>query len=358
MNRYLIFLFSILPLLSLKAQTSPEFELINSDGDVFKIYEDYLDQDKVVFIEFMFISCPFCTQYLPHMKDLYESYDSGNGDVEFFKITIMGGDTNSKMADYKTQNEIDFQLVGSDGGALDIFTEYSNGSYGDFFSTPTFAILDTEGEVTLMRPPGNAATWNPVLKDSIDAAIANISTPPPPPPPAPTYSIGGSILSANGQIWEAVPNSPNIVIALTGDTSLLTTNNPFVFEGIKEGMNVEVSAMVSQDNPVEGLTTFDLVLISQYILSIGDFNLVQQIAADVNCSGTITTFDIISIRQLILYLSENLPCQSYISVPESFLNDPNSILSKSIPDKIILNNIDTDHINQNFNLIKKGNINQ
>lgn len=357
MNK-LFLLLVFLPLaIGIMAQTTPDFDLTDSDGKDHKLYADYLDQDKVVFIEFMFIGCPPCAEYLPFMNDLYTEYDSGNGDVEFFQMTVFSFDNNDAMAGYKAQNDIEFPMIGSDGGALDVKDEYSNGSYGTFLGTPTFAIIDAQGTVTLMRPSGSIPTWNDELRDSINAAI-NIAPPPPPPPPAPTFTISGTVLRADGQLWQSLPNAPNIVIQLNGDTSLLTTSNPFTFENISEGMDVELSALVSQDDPLNGVTTFDLIVISQHILGISNLELPLQIAADINCSGSITTFDIIALRQLILFITEALPCKSYLGVPSTFFEDPNAVLIQDIPSSITIEDLNGDHINQHFNMIKIGDLNQ
>ena len=55
------------------------------------------------------------------------------------------------------------------------------------------------------------------------------------------------------------------------------------------------------DNHINGVTTFDLVLISKHILGVEPLNSpFKMIAADANKSGSITTFDIVEIRKLIL----------------------------------------------------------
>ncbi len=62
------------------------------------------------------------------------------------------------------------------------------------------------------------------------------------------------------------------------------------------------------DNPLNGVTTFDLVLISKHILGIDLFySPYQSIAADVNSSGTITALDLATIRSLILHISDEFP---------------------------------------------------
>jgi hypothetical protein len=55
------------------------------------------------------------------------------------------------------------------------------------------------------------------------------------------------------------------------------------------------------DNPLNGVSTYDLVLIKNHI--DGDLPFTspyQYVAADINRSGTITTFDILELRNLIL----------------------------------------------------------
>ena len=62
------------------------------------------------------------------------------------------------------------------------------------------------------------------------------------------------------------------------------------------------------DNPLNGVTTYDLVLISKHILGIEPLNSpYKMIAADANKSGSITTFDIVEIRKLILGIYTELP---------------------------------------------------
>jgi hypothetical protein len=62
------------------------------------------------------------------------------------------------------------------------------------------------------------------------------------------------------------------------------------------------------DNPTNGVTTFDLVLISKHILGIEPFNTpYKMISADANRSGSITTFDIVELRKLILGIYLELP---------------------------------------------------
>jgi hypothetical protein len=62
------------------------------------------------------------------------------------------------------------------------------------------------------------------------------------------------------------------------------------------------------DNPMNGISTFDLLLISKHILNVTTFDAPwKMLAADVNGSGSVTTFDIVLLRKLLLGISDTLP---------------------------------------------------
>jgi large repetitive protein len=55
------------------------------------------------------------------------------------------------------------------------------------------------------------------------------------------------------------------------------------------------------DNPLNGVSTYDLLLMSKHILGITPLSSPYKlIAADINKSGSITTFDIVALRKIIL----------------------------------------------------------
>jgi len=61
-------------------------------------------------------------------------------------------------------------------------------------------------------------------------------------------------------------------------------------------------------NPLNGVTTYDLVLISKHLLGTEPFtDPYTMIAADVNRGGSITTFDIVETRKVILGIYDNFP---------------------------------------------------
>jgi large repetitive protein len=75
------------------------------------------------------------------------------------------------------------------------------------------------------------------------------------------------------------------------------------------------------DNHLNGVSTYDLLLISKHILGVTTLNSpYKMIAADVNKSGSITTFDIVELRKMILGIYNELPANtSWRFVEKSFV---------------------------------------
>jgi protocatechuate 3,4-dioxygenase beta subunit len=80
-------------------------------------------------------------------------------------------------------------------------------------------------------------------------------------------------------------------------------------------------------DPLNGVNTWDLVLISRHILGLEPLNTPYKlIAADANKSGTVTTFDIVELRKLILGTYTALPNNEswrFIDKTQVFTNNEN-----------------------------------
>ncbi|MCC7465254.1 MAG: HYR domain-containing protein [Saprospiraceae bacterium] len=110
------------------------------------------------------------------------------------------------------------------------------------------------------------------------------------------------------------------------------------------------------DNPLNGASTFDLVLISKHILGLEILNSpYKMIAADANRSGSITTFDIVEFRRLILGIYNELPNNtSWRFVDSSFVfPNPQNPFQTGFPEKTPLTGIKP----YNFIGMKVGDVN-
>ncbi|MGI9161104.1 MAG: hypothetical protein ACR2K1_15260, partial [Saprospiraceae bacterium] len=114
------------------------------------------------------------------------------------------------------------------------------------------------------------------------------------------------------------------------------------------------------DNPTNGLTTFDLVLVSRHILGLDTLESPYKlIAADANRSGSVTTYDIVELRKLILGVSSSLPNNtSWRFVPADYtFSNPQVPFLDNFPEQIQLQTSDSDLVAQDFIGIKVGDMN-
>jgi hypothetical protein len=114
----------------------------------------------------------------------------------------------------------------------------------------------------------------------------------------------------------------------------------------------KVSACKSCTNPLDGISTLDLVLISKHILGTQPItDNCKKYAADVNENGTITTADIVELRKLILgviqFFSTNPGCYRFIEEKSS----------DCMANVNLINDDVTKKFDANFKIIKKGDVN-
>jgi len=121
-----------------------------------------------------------------------------------------------------------------------------------------------------------------------------------------------------------------------------------------------VIAPEKDDNPLNGVTTYDLVLISKHILGIEPLNTpYKMIAADANKSGSITTFDIVEIRKLILGIYTDLPNNtSWRFVDKSFsFPNANNPFQTPFPETISIADAMANQLGEDFAGVKIGDVN-
>ena len=115
----------------------------------------------------------------------------------------------------------------------------------------------------------------------------------------------------------------------------------------------KLSACKSCNNPLDGISTLDLVLISKHILATQPLDKCQQYAADVNENGTVTTAYIVLLRRMILGLqSVFTPSGCYRFIEENALMNANCMADINLSNDEAITKFDA-----NFKLIKKGDIN-
>ena len=128
---------------------------------------------------------------------------------------------------------------------------------------------------------------------------------------------------------------------------------------VPEGGDYSVVA-VHDVAPSNGVTTYDLVLISRHILGVQPLTSPYKIiAADANRNESVTTLDMVVIRKVILMLEPNFPGNtSWRFVDKDYVfPNPANPFQTAFPEVINFNNLGADHLFADFVAIKVGDVN-
>ncbi|WP_421947075.1 SdrD B-like domain-containing protein [Phaeodactylibacter xiamenensis] len=155
----------------------------------------------------------------------------------------------------------------------------------------------------------------------------------------------------------------DVQVSLSGQASTaMTTQNDgaYVFTNLTSGLDYTITPQRDGDY-LNGVSTFDLVLISKHILGVGPLSTpYQRIAADVNNSGSITTLDLIQLRKLILSIdTEFANNTSWRFVETAYVfPDPSNPWAEQFPEVININDLPaTSIMDADFVAVKIGDVN-
>jgi len=154
----------------------------------------------------------------------------------------------------------------------------------------------------------------------------------------------------------------SVQLSLSGPMPMSTmsqADGSYVFENLEEDFDYTVTAF-RNDNHLNGVTTFDIVLISKHILGLQPLDSpYKRIAADVNHSESITTLDIIHMRKLILNIYEEFPSNtSWRFIDQRYhFPAPENPWQEFFPELININDLIGENLNAAFIGIKIGDVN-
>ena len=139
--------------------------------------------------------------------------------------------------------------------------------------------------------------------------------------------------SFNYSIFASIPDW--IPTILQGYYSAFSSISPAA------GYDVEIIPY-KNDNPLNGITEEDLILITAYILGEVADSPYKLIAADANQDGKINILDIIVLRKLMLGISDELHNgKSWRFLPDDFvISNPQNPFSVAFPEKISISNME------------------
>jgi len=306
-------------LFSYSQAPAPDFTVTTNKGQELSLYADYLDKGTTVVLELFWEGCPPCNAFAPFLGDLYKDWGNGMDSVEFIALDVMEIETDENVTIFQERHGHTWPGVSAEGGSLEALTGFTDGTYGRYLGTPTIVVVAPDGTVSF--------NVNGFKRDSagialIDEAIALSRI-----PKSALATVSGAVTNA-----EQAPIA-NVILRFEGNgtESLgpvdVTADTAGRFSladlPVNQSYTVTPSKMGAIDN---GISTFDLVLMSKHILGVTPFtDTTQVIAADVNFSGSVTTFDIVQVRRVILGINDSFNAGSWRFLPSQMelasLND-------------------------------------
>ncbi len=175
----------------------------------------------------------------------------------------------------------------------------------------------------------------------------------------PSTPISGAKIAA-AIATETGKDVENVMVKLSGAASYqkpTTINGKTEFYGLGKTSSYTVKPELDK-NPLNGVSTLDLVLMSKHILGVQPLNSAyQMIAADVNKSGTVSTADIVELRKMILAIQSNFTKNTSWRFVDKSYQFPTNPLSAAFPESKQFNGLTNDIENAPFVAVKIGDIN-
>jgi subtilisin-like proprotein convertase family protein len=166
--------------------------------------------------------------------------------------------------------------------------------------------------------------------------------------------VTGKIQDIKGAGVGQVSIAPGVGLASKATTD---DNGNFTFD-LAAGGNYSISP-TKNINPLNGVSTQDIVLISNHILGKKALNSPYKwVAADANKDNKVTTGDIVAIRKLILHITNDFPNNNswrFIDGAYIFPTTGNP-LSDNVPEVYSMNNLPTTGLATNFVGVKVGDV--
>jgi peroxiredoxin len=319
---------------SVQAQVAPNFSVKDINGVTHKLYEDYLDKDKIVVLSFFFADCPPCITLASRNEALYQKYGGGRGRIQFINMSLLVTDTLESLQYFRDTTKITSPIVGAIGGSLTTATPYIAGLLGPYTGLPHTSILRPDRSINFDVVPSR-------LEETIEATLNTVFSRPDKVSMKFTMFDETSLPDSTFFVLrsETDPNYKRNITTLTNKTNTFDypsanfpkTDKPFIgLESPKIGST-------------QGINVGDLVALRRHILRLDTLKTKEQLrAADVNSDGSINIADAVDLTRYILRLTNQwLTTFSIVMDPAKVLVDPKNLGAT---------------INLNASLVRLGNV--
>lgn len=172
-----------------------------------------------------------------------------------------------------------------------------------------------------------------------------------------TGMIAGHIATEQGMMVE------NVTVDVTSANTFQTvTGADGAFEFVTIPIGGDYNIIPHRDEePMNGISTLDMVLVSKHILGVADLGSPYKIiAADIDNSGSVSTLDLIKMRKLILNIDSSMPenNSSWRFIDANFIfPNPANPFETEFPELLNLADFNEDEMEADFIAIKVGDVN-
>lgn len=169
-------------------------------------------------------------------------------------------------------------------------------------------------------------------------------------------SVSGRIVSVNNKVPVGTTVTVNSVE--NNKSKIINNQGLYTVDSLPLGKEYEIKPTLNI-NPLDGVTTTDLVLIQRHILAIAPFdNPYKLIAADINSSKSVSAIDLVELRKLILGIKVSFPnnLPSWVFVPKDFTFTSNNS-PYNYNSTIVIDNLASDVDSLDFIAVKIGDVN-
>ena len=186
---------------------------------------------------------------------------------------------------------------------------------------------------------------NIFIQDNMDVCSGNLYA-----------SVGGAITNEEGE------NVENVMVTINDSITPPTmtgADGNFTFQALPMGNDFTVSPEKNA-NLLNGVTTYDIVLVQKHILNVKPLDSPYKIiAADVNKSSSVTTYDIVEMQKAILYVADKFSNNtSWRFIDKGFVfPNPANPFEGAFPEIYNINNFQGNMNNVDFVAVKIGDVN-
>ncbi len=141
----LLIFISIITIKAYTQDDAPDFNVTDIYGHKHRLFSDYLNNNKYVFIDFFSVGCQSCQELAPSLDTVYRDFGCNYGDVIF--LGIDGYAYDKDVFNFVGSYSMTFPAVsGNEGGGNKVFTDYG------VTATPKKILISPQGKIIADYP--------------------------------------------------------------------------------------------------------------------------------------------------------------------------------------------------------------